>query len=100
MEASVLHVPTEAEVRSVIGYGYDQDYDECLIEKNEDGSVSIRFRRMYEYVKLNLQHAADLARLVGVDLDHVDTDQDSAEGCETCDYGSRYDITYRFRLDG
>jgi hypothetical protein len=57
--------------------------------------VYIQADRMYEYVDVSFEALKELAELFGTDK--VDTDQNSSGGCETCDYGSSYEVTFIIR---
>lgn len=46
--------------------------------------------QMYSYVVCNLAELKALSELCGTD--HINLDKDRFGGCETCDYGSRYEI--------
>lgn len=52
--------------------------------------VTIAISRMYEYVPLEFRHLMKLADFF--DTDNINEDRWYSEGCETCDYGSEYEI--------
>jgi len=57
-----------------------------------DGTITIEASQMYDYVNVTFALMKGLAELFGTDK--IDTDQTSSSGCETCDYGSDYCVTF------
>jgi hypothetical protein len=57
-----------------------------------DGTIAIEASQMYEYINVTFALMKELAELFGTDK--IDTDQESSSGCETCDYGSDYIVTF------
>jgi hypothetical protein len=57
----------------------------------EDDTVTIVVSRMYEYVECGYAELSKLAALFGTDK--IDLGRDSWSGCDTCDWGSKYEIT-------
>jgi hypothetical protein len=60
------------------------------VEKNDKDEVVIVIKRMYEYVTMNLSHLTKVAKLFGTE--NINDDRYAYGGCETCDYGSSYEI--------
>lgn len=54
--------------------------------------VDIKFKRMYEYVELSFDQLLQFSELFGTRKINIG-DRDSWGGCETCDYGSSYEVT-------
>lgn len=72
-------------------------YNDGRVEAQEyDGRVYIKVFRMYEYVPLSLKELLSVAKVIGTDRFEVDSW--SSSGCETCDYGSRYEKEFIFKL--
>lgn len=71
-----------------------KDNLECkvTIYENEYDKVELLIYQMYEYVELNSDRLFALAEFFGTyNIDAYD--KDSYGGCETCDYGSKYEYT-------
>lgn len=75
----------------------DVAYDWSCVEIETVGADFVEFtvKNMYEYVDLDFAKLKAVADFFGT-LD-VRTDKDSHGGCETCDYGSSYEVTFRIR---
>lgn len=61
------------------------------------GGWDIQIERMYEYVDLQFKHLMDLAEFFGTK--EINETRYSSDGCETCDYGSNYEINLTIRED-
>lgn len=73
-----------------------ESYNKADVTASVEGdTVRIRADRMYEYVDVSFAALKELSDLFGTDK--IDTDQDSSGGCETCDYGSSYEVTFIIR---
>jgi hypothetical protein len=56
------------------------------------GLIDIKFTRMYEYVEISFDHLVQFSELFGTRKINIG-DRESWGGCETCDYGSSYEVT-------
>lgn len=70
------------------------DHFECKVSKNTKEEIKFSINRMYEYVSINLGVLMQMAEFFGTKK--INEDQYSSDGCDTCDYGSRY--TYDFTV--
>lgn len=70
-----------------------ESYEKPVVTATNDGeTVRIHAARMYSFVDVSFAALKELSELFGTD--QIDTDQSSVSGCETCDYGSSYDVTF------
>lgn len=54
----------------------------------------VELTQMYEYVDLTLAKLEAIAALLGTQHINIEErDRDHEEGCDSCDYGSRYTLT-------
>ena len=77
---------------------YEYDKFECDISRNKDGSIKIDMSRMYEHLKFktnNLQFLIALAGFFGTT--NINDTRYNWDGCETCDYGSKYGTVLTIR---
>jgi hypothetical protein len=58
--------------------------------------VHVEVSQMYEYLPLAYKELKKLAELFGTD--DFGVNQESAGGCETCDWGSRYSHEFTYQL--
>lgn len=63
------------------------------IHYSSDQKCTLRISTMYEFVPLSFKHLKGLEELFGTD-DINEGERDSNPGCETCDYGSKYELTF------
>lgn len=71
------------------------DWRDTEVEITETtNAVTVRVSQMYGYVPLTLGVLLKLAKVFGTDK--FEQSQYSSGGCETCDYGSSYEITFSF----
>lgn len=78
-----------AKVAEIIGAG-DKSYGEEGLSIHAHGdSVTITHAQMYNYLKVNFETMEKLSKVFGSKKIHVDPSYHH-DGCETCDYGSRY----------
>lgn len=62
------------------------------IKKHHD-HVRVRVSQMYEYVDCSFKVLMGLSKIFGTES--IDIDDYSTSGCETCDYGSSYEKTFK-----
>jgi hypothetical protein len=55
--------------------------------------IHVEVSRMYDFVTWNYSHLKKLSELFGTEK--IDVDNWSAKGCETCDHGSTYAVTFQ-----
>lgn len=67
-------------------------------EDFKNKSCSFIITQMYDYVNFNSKVVLKLCRLF--QTDNIETDQSSRRGCETCDYGSSYQIDFYIKEVG
>lgn len=67
----------------------------CTVEENTDSKVRVTVSCMYEYVEYNLATLMKIATFFGTMK--IDDDRYSHSGCETCDYGSSYEVTFEIK---
>lgn len=68
------------------------EFGECSHTVTLEGGVfTIKVERMYEFVDLNFARLCRVSEFFGTK--QINDSRYSSEGCETCDYGSRYEIT-------
>jgi hypothetical protein len=65
------------------------DADSIEVDISDD-VINITVSQMYEYVSLSFKHLRALADYFGTD--NISDDNWSSNGCETCDYGSKYTV--------
>lgn len=53
--------------------------------------LEIRLSKSYDYPEVNFKFLKQLSEIVG--SDEINDERFSMSGCETCDYGSNYEIT-------
>lgn|SRR5574343_71197 len=70
-------------------------YPEIEVRGQTDTTIRIHVQAMYKSPPFNSELVFDLCEFFGTK--HIDSDQFAHDGCETCDYGSRYgyDLTVR-----
>lgn len=77
------------------GYEYAAP-DSVEVTLVEDGSVEIELSSMYEAPSLSFYQLTKVSQYF--DTDNInDSDTFSEDGCETCDYGSKYGFTLTIR---
>lgn len=54
-------------------------------------NLEITIAQMYEYVNIDFKFLKQLSEIVG--SDEINDNRFCTDGCETCDYGSNYEIT-------
>lgn len=66
--------------------------DDCNITLTKRGNqVRVCFERMYEYVEMNFKGLTWLSEYFG--SVQIDVENDCSSGCDTCDWGSSYELT-------
>jgi hypothetical protein len=58
-------------------------------------SINIRVSQMYEFVPFSYLILKKLEAATG--CEDIDVDQYASGGCETCDYGSSYEVTFTLK---
>lgn len=74
---------------SIISY-YDK-------KNNQGDLIRIRIFKMYNYVDLQFSHLMKIAKFF--ETLNINEDRTSCNGCDTCDYGSSYEINLSIRPD-
>ena len=93
MEAVILRTEqeVEAEVRRIWAEELSAKYVNGTVEvKKFDKMWHITIKQMYEYVPLTLKHLVALSEFFGTQ--NISDSRQAWGGCETCDYGSSYEI--------
>jgi len=72
--------------------GYDNF--EIILNSVKNG-YDLEVTRMYEYVDFSFDILMKLSELFGTK--NINVEHFSESGCETCDFGSRYEITFNIR---
>ena len=67
------------------------------IARADADSAEFTLKQMYKYVELDFAKLKAVSDFFGTL--NVLTDMDSYGGCETCDYGSSYEVTFKVRRD-
>jgi len=83
-----------AEIVKLLAYqGDDGSLDDLAvkIEQNTQLTFHIKITRMYSYVVIQFKTLDALAKLFKTDQINL-SDGDHSSGCETCDYGSSYEV--------
>lgn len=73
---------------------HDKLYNDFTITFS-DNERNFTVDQMYKYVKVNFDVLSKLAEIFNTK--DIDTDQNASSGCETCDYGSSYKVTFLIR---
>lgn len=60
----------------------------------QGGCLDIVIAQMYEYVKMGFPTLQAISDILGTEKIDIYS-QESSGGCDTCDYGSSYEITLR-----
>lgn len=68
-----------------------------IIVGQDKNTTTIEVDKMYDYVNCGLAELLAVAR--AINTDKFDVDQTHVNGCETCDYGSRYIKIFTFKHD-
>lgn len=63
-----------------------------IVDESTGKEIRLAVQRMYEYVPFGFGILKKISEIFGTDL--IDTDNYSRGGCETCDWGSLYKITF------
>ena len=71
---------------------WSEDGPDVSVEFNSDSCVIVTLKQMYEYVGYNLKHLKTLAEFFGTE--NINDSRYSSPGCETCDYGSSYEVSF------
>jgi hypothetical protein len=61
------------------------------INKNTDNFVVVQISQMYEFVDVSFEKLTKISEFFGTTL--IQDHRYSSRGCETCDYGSNYEVT-------
>lgn len=70
----------------------DSRYEKMKVEVHPCGNGwTITIKRMYDYMPMNLRHLKALSEFFNTD--NINDSRYAYGGCETCDYGSSYEIT-------
>jgi hypothetical protein len=89
-----MKYPSIDEVESLVKRLFVPEYngDKLSISARRDGlAYVIEIERMYDYVPVKLSHLLSLAKFF--DTLNINDSRYSSQGCDTCDYGSSYEVT-------
>ena len=73
-----------------------QEYDFRDVEVKVSGDskcLEIEISQMYEYVEVNFETLQKIAEAIGTQKINVG-ERDFTSGCESCDWGSNYRVTF------
>jgi len=86
----------EDKIRKVVdGGSYNAPMVKVRVPYGTQGScLEIVVEQMYEYVKMGFPTLQAISDILGTEKIDIYS-QDSRGGCDTCDYGSSYEITLR-----
>ena len=90
-----MRKPTISEIEDVFERGKWKHFEASLTE-NSDGSYLLRIKQMYEYVNSGMIQILKLCKLFETEDVCVGNSWHS-NGCETCDYGSRYVVEFTIK---
>lgn len=84
----------EDKIKGIIEEYDDHSYikDMSVDVKKVNKDIFIKIRRMYEYVPFSFKILKEISYLT--ECEDIDVDQYQQDGCETCDYGSVYEVTF------
>lgn len=77
-------------------YAGTGDHFDMTFTKVPEG-YDLTLKKMYGYVEVRFKHLAALAAFFGTR--EVNDSRYANGGCETCDYGSSYEVTFHIRED-
>ena len=60
--------------------------------RNDTKLVSVTISQMYEYIQYNLKQLLQMSEFFGTQ--NINDSRYSSPGCDTCDYGSSYEVTF------
>ena len=92
---------TREQVETALGEQFeDERGNNPAVEIRPIGTngISIAVRQMYQYVEVSFAKMEAMSKLL--DTKNIDLERYSREGCETCDYGSSYEVTFIAWPDG
>lgn len=80
---------------AIVGDSYEKPTVKVRVPYGTQGScLEIVVEQMYEYVKMGFPTLQAISDILGTEKIDIYS-QDSRGGCDTCDYGSSYEITLR-----
>lgn len=80
---------TDDELRQISLLFPGTKYTPAAVERTTRG---FQVKQMYEYVEVNFAVLSALAELLKTK--NIDTNLYHIDGCETCDYGSSYEVEF------
>jgi hypothetical protein len=88
-----VNIKSEPEILGLLKESFP-DAEKYTITPTAEG-VDLEISRMYEYVTFNAESLFKLCEFF--DTMNVSDSRYSYGGCETCDYGSKYEVTLHVR---
>lgn len=86
-----MTIPSAAEVAAMFGWK-DEGYNNTEVAVEADGAgYRIVAKQMYEYLPVTFAGLSALSEFSGTKA--INDSRFNSNGCETCDYGSNYEIT-------
>ena len=94
-----MKYPSEKEVKTFVEKLWRDDLYDHSIDVNRLGNeYHIKVRQMYNYVPLDFARLLELSQFF--DTKNINDSRYHTNGCETCDYGSSYEITLYVKEEG
>jgi hypothetical protein len=69
----------------------DKDLD-IKVDDISEKQIVVKISRMYNYVDTSFKKLKEISEAFGTD--EIDLNQWSMKGCDTCDFGSSYEVTF------
>lgn len=90
---------TKKEIQSIFEEIFMEEFtapnswDELTVNIREiNNKTYVSISKMYEYIEVSFSKLKLISEKMG--CKEVDLERYSEPGCETCDYGSRYEVTF------
>lgn len=72
------------------------DVETVKVDYRNLNKLEVTVCSMYEYVPVDFKYLSAVGKFFGTDK--IDLHNESYSGCETCDYGSSYQVKYYIEL--
>jgi len=80
---------TNKEIKTI----FNEIYPGADIKVDSTGKkIHIKVSQMYEYVEVSLSILKEISKKMK--CEEIDLESYQSDGCETCDYGSSYELTF------
>ena len=91
---------TDAEIKAKFAEIFADEFQpyaggDIKIVQNTPALVEVRIEQMYEYVTITFGHLLKISEFFGTQ--QIGDTRYHSDGCDTCDYGSSYEITLRIQ---